>query len=86
MSKGIFDAEDGTHVYLIFQPVHKHIKITANTKFISSWKSKGLSDESIKPFPTSNTSLTPLIDYQDGYYRRVKFNGSFLRQPTYIYS
>ena len=63
MSKGIFDAEDGTQVYLIFQPVHKYIKITANTKFISSWKSKGLSDESIKPFPTSNTSLTPLIDY-----------------------
>ena len=79
MSKGIFDAEDGTQVYLIFQPVHKYIKITANTKFISSWKSKGLSDESIKPFPTSNTSLTPLIDYYDGYYRRVKLQWKYFK-------
>ena len=81
MSKSIFDAGDGTQVYLRFQPVHKYIKITANTKFISSWKSKGLSDESVKPFPTSDNSLTSLIDYYDGYYIRVKFNGSILRQP-----
>ena len=86
MSKGIFDAEDGTQVYLIFQPVHKYIKITANTKFNSSWKSKGLSDESINPFPTSDNSLTPLIDYYDGYYIRVKFNGSILRQPKVTYA
>ena len=32
----------------------------AYTKYISKWKSKGLSDESIKPFPTSHKSLTPL--------------------------
>ena len=62
----------------MFQPVHKYIKIIANTKFISEWKSKGLPDESIKPFPTSDNSLTPLIDYYE-YKIRVKFNGSILR-------
>ena len=39
-----------------------------------------MSDESIKLLPTSDNSLTPLIDYY-GYKIRVKFNGSILRQP-----
>ena len=46
----LLDGGDGSQAYLIFQPVYKHIKITANTKHTSEWKSKGLSDESIKPF------------------------------------
>ena len=33
----------------------------ANTKYISSWKSKGLSDETIKRYATSDNSLTPLM-------------------------
>ena len=61
--KILFDRGDGFQAYLIFQPVHKNIKIIANTKYISEWKSKGLSDESIKPFPTSDNNLTPLIGY-----------------------
>ena len=61
--KMLFDQGDGFQAYLIFQPVHKYIKIIANTKYISEWKSKGLSDESIKPFPISDNSLTPLIDH-----------------------
>ena len=61
--KVLFDRGDGFQAYLIFQPLHKYIKIIANTKYISEWKSKGLSDESIKPFPTSDNNLTPLIDY-----------------------
>ena len=85
MSKDIFDAEDGNQAYLIFQPVHRYIKIIANTKYISGWKSKGLSDESITPIPTSDNSLTPLIDYYS-YYIRVKFNGSILRQPKVTYT
>ena len=81
----IFDGGDGFQVYLIFQPVHEYIKIIANTRYISEWESKGLSDKSIKPFPTSDKSLTPLIDYY-GYYIRLKFNGSFLRQPKISYT
>ena len=74
----MFDGGDGFQAYLIFQPVHKFIKIIANTRLISQWQSKGLSDESIKPFPTSDNSLTPLIDYYS-YNIRVKVNGSILR-------
>ena len=39
--------EDGTQNYLVFQPLNKYFKLIANTKHISSWKSKGLSDENI---------------------------------------
>ena len=71
-------ARDGSQAYLIFQPLHRYVKIIANTKYISEWKSKGLSDESIKPPTTSDNTLTPLIDYYSCNIR-VKFNGSILR-------
>ena len=80
-----FDGVNGSQAYLIFQPVHGYVKIITSTKYISEWKSKGLSDESIKPPPTSDNSLTPLIDYY-GYNIRVKFNGSILRQPKVWYT
>ena len=60
-----FDGSNGSQAYLIFQPAVKYIKIITYTKFISEWKSKGLSTEIIKPFPTSDNSLTLLIDYYD---------------------
>ena len=85
MVNSIFDSEDGSQGYLIFQPVHKYIKITANTKYISEWKSKGVSDESIKHFTTSDNSPTPLIDYYS-YKIRLKFNGSILRQHKFSYT
>ena len=75
----MFDGEDGFQAYLIFQPVYKYFKFITNTNYISSWKSKGLSDESIKPFLTSDNSLTPLLVYYD-YNIKLKFNGSILRQ------
>ena len=52
----------------------------ANTKYISEWKSKGLSDESIKSPATSDNSLSPVIDYL-GDKIRLKFNGGCLKQP-----
>ena len=61
------------------------MKIIANTKYISEWKSKGLSDESIKPPPISDKSLTPLINHCS-YNIRVKFNGSILRQTKVSYT
>ena len=84
MGNIFFSGGDGSQAYLIFQPLHRYVKIIANTKYISEWKSKGLSDESIKPPPTSDNSLTPLIDYYS-YNGRVKFNGSALRQRKVSY-
>ena len=49
--------EDGTQNYLVFQPINRYFKVIDNTKNISSWKSKGSSDETIKPLATSDHSL-----------------------------
>ena len=56
-----------------------------NTDYISSWKSKGLSDESFKPPTTSDNSLNPVLNYY-GTKIRVKFTGSCLRQSKISYN
>ena len=76
--------EDGTQNYLVFQPMYRYFKMITNTDYISSWKSKGLSAESIKPPTTSDNSLTPTLNYY-GTKTRVKFTGSFLKQPKISY-
>ena len=55
--------EDGAQNYLVFQPIIRYFRIIANTKFILSWKSKGLSDKTITPYSTSDNSITLLIDH-----------------------
>ena len=57
----------------------------ANAKYISSLKSKGLSDESIKPPFTSDNSLSPLIDYL-GNRIRLKFNRGCLKPDKIAYT
>ena len=75
--------EDGTQNYLLFQPIHRYIKLIANNNlYISSWKSKGLSDETIKPPVTSGNSLTTMT----GDKIRLKFNGSYLKQHKLHYT
>ena len=72
--------EDSTQNYLVFQPLNKYFELIANTDYASSWKSKGLSDETINPSSTSDNSLTPGISYYDTK-MRVKFTGSCLKKP-----
>ena len=55
--------DDDTQNYSVFQPGSKYFKIVANTSNVTMWKSKGLSDESIKPTSTSDNSLNPRISY-----------------------
>ena len=78
IGKNYFE-EDGAQNYLVFQPISRYFKM--NGKYISSWKSKGLSDESVTPYATSDNSLTRLIDHY-GTRVRLKFNGSCLKQPN----
>ena len=56
VAKVIFE-EDGTKNYLVFQPINKYFEVIANTDYVSSWKSEGLSAET-KPPTTSDNSLT----------------------------
>ena len=65
--------------HLVFQPINKYFKLITNTNYVSSWKSKGLSDESIKPPAISGNSLNPELNYYDTK-TRVKFTGSCLKQ------
>ena len=81
----MFNSEDGSQAYLIFQPLYRHFKTVTNTYCISSWKYRGLSDESIKPPTTSDNSLTSELNYVD-YRIRVKFTGSCLKQRKIIYT
>ena len=71
--------EDGTQNYLVFQPINKYFKVITNTDYASSWKSKGLSPESIKPHTASDNSLTPSLSYY-GTKTKVKFTVSCLKQ------
>ena len=73
--------EDGAQNCLVFQPIFRYFKIKANKKFISSWKSKGLSVETITLYATSDNSLTLLIDYY-GSKVGVKFNKGCLKQSN----
>ena len=77
--------EDGTQNYLVFQPLNKYFKVITNTDYVSSWKSKGLSAETIKPPTTSDNSLTPVVSYY-GTKTRVKFTGSCLKQSKISYT
>ena len=75
--------EDGTQNYLVFQPINRYLKVIANTNYVLSWKSKGLSAESIKPPTTSDNS--PKLSYY-GTKARVKFTGSCLKQSKISYT
>ena len=77
--------EDGRQNYLVFQPINRYFKVIANTDYVSSWKSKGLSAKTIKPPTTSDNSLTPVVKYYSTK-TRVKFTESCLRQPKISYT
>ena len=77
--KSHFD-DDGTQNYLVFQTAYRYFKRVGNfNDHILSWKSKGLSDESIKPPSKSNNMLNLLLDCI-GTKTIVEFKGSCLKQ------
>ena len=57
--------EDGVQNYLVFQPIIRYFKVNpiTNTDYVSSWKSKGLSTESIKLPTASDNSLAPELNF-----------------------
>ena len=80
--------EDGTQNYLVFQPMYRYFKafsITQYVEYVSEWKSKRLSNESIKAISTSDNSLNPTLSYYDTKIR-VKFTGGCLKQPKISYT
>ena len=74
--------EDGAQNYLVFHSVLKYF--TLNSKWITKWKSNGLSNENLELVSTSDNSLTPPINYY-GDKARLRFTGSVLQQKTVTY-
>ena len=78
IGKSHFDEDVAQH-YFVFQPILKCF--TLNSNWITEWKSKGLSNESIKVvFKTGNT-LTSSVNCQEDK-KRLWFKGSVLQQKT----
>ena len=69
--------EDGVQNYLAFQPLNKYFKgiTNANKKYISSWQSRGLSGQTIKPPTMSDYKLKPKVNCY-GTKTRQEFRGS----------
>ena len=63
--KGVkYFSEDGSQNYFKFKPLLKYFEASrtiVNVK-VMAWKSKGLSDKSIKTPATSDNSLSPTLD------------------------
>ena len=74
-------SDDDTQNYLVLQPIIKYFEIFKNIlTYVSSWQSKGLSNEVIKPPTTYKNGLAPklLIDDNDKLY--LEFKGSCLKR------
>ena len=70
----------GTQNWSVFQSMQRYLKtVTASDSNILSWKSKGLSEESVKTPITSSKMLNSSLCYV-GTKSRVKFNGDCLKQ------
>ena len=77
--------DDGTQNYLVFQPAYKYFETSNKNNFIliSSWKSKGLSNEKISI--VTGTEFPRLL--YDNAKIKVKFEvGSILKQNKVTYN
>ena len=81
--KNYFD-DDGTQNNLVFQPVYRYFERVGNN--ISSWESKGLSNEKISSTTTTsnNKFATSLIYLNDSL--EVKFKGDVLKPDKVTYN
>ena len=76
IGKNYFD-EDCARNYLLFQSMLEYF--TLNCKWITKWKSKGLSNESIEVVSKTGNTLTPSINYY-----RYKARLKFMKQQTFM--
>lgn len=78
ISGGKYFSLNGLENYFAFQLVIKYFKPLANN-IVKAWKSKCLSDESIKLPVTTGNSLVPRLDYFNNFELQVESNGSCLK-------
>ena len=73
--------DDGIQNYLVFAPVARFIKLVTISQNINSWKSKGLSDETIKTVDNLHSSANYVNQKL-----RLKVEGSCLAQTKATYA
>ena len=72
--------------FLIFQPIFDSFVIPAgHTETIIAWKSKGLSNEMIKPPTTANYNLSPKLNWHNSKIRE-EFKGRCLKKDKVIFT
>ena len=76
---------DGTPKCLFFQSGQRYCRRIDNGKSSSAWKSKELSDESIKTPTTFNNGVSPALNYISAKIQ-AKFDGSCLKPDKLILS
>ena len=68
-----------TQNYFVFQPIFRYFRRIDNTDYVLEWKSKELSDESIKYPSVPNNDLDNSLNYL-GSTIKAKFNRNCLKQ------
>ena len=84
-----FDEGSGKQNYLVFSSIKKYFRLNsvANAAdYVLSWKSKQLSNESIRPPTISDNSLNPELKQNHGTKTKIKFTKSCLKQSDHIYA
>ena len=66
--------------YLVFKPLFKSFTTATGIDRILAWKSKGLSEESIKPSATLDNGLTPKLIFIENAKIAIEFKRSCLKQ------
>ena len=75
IGKSHFD-EDSAQNYLVFQPILEYSTLKSN--WITKWKSKGLSNESLEVVSKANNTFGDKV--------RLRFTGNALQQKAFTYS
>ena len=67
--------------------MYKYFKtfVKGSTTYVSSWESKGLSNEKFSFIATSNYNQAPCLAY-DNVRIKLKFVGAFLKQDKIVYN
>ena len=83
--RNYFVGHDGTQNYLVLHSMNKYFQKIVNTKKISSWACKALSDKKISSIKTSEYNLNPKLKYLNGS-MRLEFTGNCLKQDKATYT
>ena len=85
--KYYIDSDDGTQNYLVFQPMYKFFNtfVKGTATYVSSWKSKGLSNGKMISIITPSYNRATSLAY-DNVRIKLKFVGSLLKQDKITYN